>query len=196
MSETVFSSSPRHIFVSMLFALAVGKLAQTGNEIISMDFVIEPAIQWLFALFVVLASWVDWTNSFTNDVQVKIKIVSKEFIILLLDVFILFAYFHLITAINISGVAVTSVMSTQTSSIMAIFLLYLVWDYLFYVHADRLDILTGLLPSVVAFLLTVVALILMEYVFAVRNELVITAFLFAIVIAFRMMHAYRSKKIS
>jgi len=192
MNEATFSSSPRHIFVSMLFALAVGKLAQSGNEILSAGFIVESVLQWLLALFVVLASWVDWTNSFTNEVQVKIKIVSKEFIILLLDVFILFSYFHLITSISISSVNETVAKNSQVVSIVAIFVLYVAWDYLFYVHSGTMDKINGLLPPVVALLLS----LLVAYQIEKWSGIVITASLFGIVILFRVMHASRSKKIS
>lgn len=152
-----FSGHPRHIFVSMLFALAIGKLAQVGYEIIATDAGLgvqfQASMHWLLALAVILTSWVDWSESFGQVPPPASGVFTTEFFILVLDVFILFAYFSLIASIDSTKNVGHQAVRPEIISVIAIFFLYTIWDYVSYVKPQILDISEAVLPPVVCLLL-------------------------------------------
>lgn len=125
----------RHMFVAMLFALAVGQLAVVSYEIISEYFQCEDCDSYsiypslfhiVLALAVITTSWVDWSKTFhLFKIPPLEKVFSISYLVLIIDVVILSLYFALVQSVDRQGEVSAN---PEIYILTVIFGLYVVWD--------------------------------------------------------------------
>jgi hypothetical protein len=130
------SESPhlRHEFVGMMFAITIGEvglqtagLVQAGNPIHYL-----PAYSHLLvATVLVAASWVGWSRSPSPGARSDVAAVFQlEFVVLLVDVFLVICYFILVRTVDFSKESAPRIDPSSKLAfwIVVIFAVYLGWD--------------------------------------------------------------------
>jgi hypothetical protein len=132
----------RFKFVELLFALAIGEVGVQVGELVvkNIDLIRNPQIvsHLLLVTIIISSSWVGWKTSMaTSNVKLIHSTIDKEYIILLLDLFIVVCYFIMVRSVvgyyiekeNEPGVICNTVTAlNQTLWSMIIFGSYFVWD--------------------------------------------------------------------
>lgn len=133
----------RQIFVQMLFALALGQVALKCGEIINLNGaknLIGSIQQYhyiyshlLLCMVILTTSWVGWqlSQSVGNTGRIS-SIFSLQFIILLLDIFLVVSYFVIVRGAEIDfGNHTTrpSNLFPEATWSMFIFIIYIAWDF-------------------------------------------------------------------
>ena len=125
----------RHEFVAMMFAVAIGEVGvQTASLVQAHHWQhFLPAYGHLFlATMVIAASWVGWTRSPSPGAKEDIEsVVGREFVVLLVDVFLVVVYFILVKSVDVrEGDPLELVASAhpETFWILVIFGAYIFWD--------------------------------------------------------------------
>jgi hypothetical protein len=129
-----------HLFVEMLFALAIGEVAIDVADLVRMKIYGQICIvqslaaysHLLLATGVIATSWVGWRKSAFSGSEMK-SVFSCDFLELLLDVFLVVLYFLLVRLAEIPGDPSRSLIPEAASEIWviaAIMVAYLVWDVL------------------------------------------------------------------
>jgi hypothetical protein len=136
-TEVKSETSLRHEFVGMMFALAIGEVGvQTATLVQAHNWLhFLPAYSHLFlATLVIAASWVGWTRSpapgARQDVQ---SIFERDFLVLLVDVFLVVVYFILVKTVDFTGekdIQLEASARPETLWILVIFGTYCLWDVL------------------------------------------------------------------
>jgi hypothetical protein len=123
----------RFTFVAMLFALTIGEIAIRFAQLAAGPQVrYYPAYAHLIlAGFIVVTSWVGWAQSKApGNVKAVSQIFSLEFIVLLIDVSLVFCYFIIVKGAEMpepkSGIKASA--NNETFWIMVVFAGYLLWD--------------------------------------------------------------------
>lgn len=123
----------RFTFVAMLFALTIGEIAIRFAQL-----AVDPRVRYypayahlILAGFIVVTSWVGWAQSKApGNVKAVSQIFSLEFIVLLIDVSLVFCYFIIVKGAEMpdpkSGMKASA--SNETFWIMVVFIGYLLWD--------------------------------------------------------------------
>lgn len=127
----------RHEFVGMMFALAIGEVGvQTAVLVRSKNWVhFLPAYSHLLlATVVIAASWVGWTLSPAPGARRDVRsIFKRDFLVLLVDVFLVVVYFILVKTVDFTGekdIQLDASARPETLWILVIFGTYCVWDVL------------------------------------------------------------------
>jgi hypothetical protein len=127
----------RHEFVGMMFALAIGEVGvQTAALVRTNNWVhFLPAYCHLFlATVVIAASWVGWTLSPAPGARQDVRsIFTRDFLVLLVDVFLVVVYFILVKTVDITGekdIQLDASARPETLWILVIFGTYCFWDVL------------------------------------------------------------------
>lgn len=126
----------RHEFVGMMFAITIGEVglqfaAFVKGEHFLRDF---PAFTHLIVATAMIAtSWVGWSVSKTRGARLDVtEIFQWEFVVLLLDVFMVITYFILVRSFEYGSDPTASPRIDHPSRlavwIAVIFLLYIAWD--------------------------------------------------------------------
>jgi hypothetical protein len=178
----------RHEFIAMVFAFAVGDIGLQLAPLMKLGWVpaLFPAYSHLtLASVVIAASFVGWTQSPSaggrRDVK---KVLELEFIILLMDMFLVLMYFMLVRAYDFTpsedgkSFNYTADAGREARWIVAIFAVYLLWDILAKVFiVDRMsqdysktfcervhDALPRMIPTVLCLIISILL-----YYFVVRR---------------------------
>jgi hypothetical protein len=127
----------RHEFVGMMFALAIGEVGvQTAVLVQAKNWVhFLPAYSHLMlATVVIAASWVGWTLSPAPGArQDVLSIFDRDFLVLLVDVFLVVVYFILVKTVDFTGekdIQLDASARPETLWILVIFGTYCFWDVL------------------------------------------------------------------
>jgi hypothetical protein len=127
----------RHEFVGMMFALAIGEVGvQTAALVQGHHWVhFLPAYSHLLLATIVIAtSWVGWTLSPAPGARQDVGgIFQREFLVLLVDVFLVVVYFILVKTVDFSGerpIRLNASAKPEAFWILVIFAVYLFWDVL------------------------------------------------------------------
>ena len=127
----------RHEFVGMMFALAIGEVGvQTATLVQNRDWMrFLPAYSHLTLATVVIAtSWVGWTLSPAPGARQDVRsIFSRDFFVLLVDVFLVVVYFILVKTVDFTGekdIQSNPSAVPETRWLIVIFGTYCVWDIL------------------------------------------------------------------
>jgi hypothetical protein len=125
----------RFIFVQLLFSLTAADTARQFSELALKEGTWDtaPAYAHLFlAGMVIITSWVGWLISeASRDLTVE-EIFNWPFVVLLVDVGLVFLYFLLVHGAEVpkSGKQVEPSASNETTTLAIIFIGYFVWDLL------------------------------------------------------------------
>jgi hypothetical protein len=127
----------RHEFVGMMFAITIGEVGLQAAGLAQAGHVAHflPAYSHLFLATVVVAtSWVGWSASVAPGARQDVhKVFQWAFLVLLLDVSLVIAYFILVRTVDF-GKDLTSPhiepASTVALWVFVIFCLFFVWDFL------------------------------------------------------------------
>lgn len=137
MSESTASPDPklRHEFVGMMFAVAIGEVGiQTASLVRDHNWIhFLPAYSHLFlATMVIATSWVGWTKSSSPGAKEDVAtVLGWDFIVLLVDVFLVVIYFILVKSVDVKeGEPLQLVASAkpETFWLMVVFGTYFIWD--------------------------------------------------------------------
>ena len=126
----------RFTFVAMLFALTIGEIAIRFAQLVVDKQVsyCHPAYYHLFlAGFIVVTSWVGWAQSKApGNVQAINQIFSWEFVVLLIDVFLVVCYFIIAKGAEVPAAKsdIKPSADNETLWVMVVFAGYLLWDIL------------------------------------------------------------------
>ena len=127
----------RHEFVGMMFAVAIGEVGVQTAILVQAHHWLHflPAYSHLLlATVVIAASWVGWTRSPSPGARQDVSAVLQlEFLVLLLDVFLVVVYFILVKSVDFTGegdIQLNASARPETFWILVIFCLYFVWDVL------------------------------------------------------------------
>ena len=146
----------RLVFVQLLFALAIGQLAlKVGDVIIGRkvehnlysDILTHPFVysHLFLCVFLISASWVGWQASKASDSpQLAGFVISIEYLILLVDIFLVIAYFMIVRGTEVSSTQAIITGNTMQYNfpvqppdsfterlwVMIIFFMYFIWDLL------------------------------------------------------------------
>ncbi len=127
----------RHEFVGMMFAITIGEVGLQAAALVQVGHWAHflPAYGHLFLATVVVAtSWVGWSVSAAPGAREDVHGVFQwEFLVLLLDVSLVIAYFILVRTTNLGKETTpprTDPASTVAAWVLVIFILYLAWDFL------------------------------------------------------------------
>jgi hypothetical protein len=136
-------SNLRQVFVQMLFALAVGQVALKCGEAINLkdsNNIMGSLREYhyiyshlLLCIVILTTSWVGWqiSQSIGNTGKIN-SIFSLQYVILLLDIFLVLSYFVIVRGAEIDfgnhTVKKASIFPEATWS-MIIFLTYIFWDF-------------------------------------------------------------------
>lgn len=97
----------RHEFVGMMFAVAIGEVGvQTATLVQAYNWIhFLPAYSHLIlATIVITTSWVGWTLSPSPGAGQDVRgVLQWEFIVLLVDVFLVIVYFILVKTVDFTG---------------------------------------------------------------------------------------------
>lgn len=125
----------RHEFVAMMFAVAIGEVGVQTASLVQADHWVHflPAYSHLFlATMVITASWVGWTRSPSPGAREDVaSVVGREFVVLLLDVFLVVVYFILVKSVDIKEgqpLKLNASAQPETRWIFVIFVTYVFWD--------------------------------------------------------------------
>jgi hypothetical protein len=121
----------------MMFAVAIGEVGvQTATLVQAHNWVhFLPAYSHLIlATIVIAASWVGWTRSPAPGARQDVRGVFQwEFLVLLVDVFLVIVYFILVKTVDFTGegpIQLKASATPETTWIMVIFVTYFFWDIL------------------------------------------------------------------
>jgi hypothetical protein len=129
----------RHEFVGMMFAVAIGEVGiQTAALVHYEHYVgfLPVYLHLLLATIIIASSWVGWTLTPTKEAQKDLTGVLRiQFLVLLLDVFLVILYFILARAMNTTAGDTDSPHYTFAADadagwLVGIFVCYLLWDLL------------------------------------------------------------------
>jgi hypothetical protein len=127
----------RHEFVGMMFALAIGEVGVQTAVLVQAHNVVHflPAYSHLFlATVVIAASWVGWTLSPAPGARQDVRsIFTRDFLVLLVDVFLVVVYFILVKTVDFTGdraIQLKASARPETLWILVIFGTYCFWDVL------------------------------------------------------------------
>ena len=129
----------RHEFVGMMFAVTIAEVGLQFASLVkyegSIHFLLPAYSHLILATIVIAASWVGWTLSPSPGARNDVKsIFTPEFLVLLIDVALVICYFVLVRLVDLEksesgGRVVLKVSAVPESSwILVIFVLYLIWD--------------------------------------------------------------------
>jgi hypothetical protein len=128
-----YSKDLRFAFVSMLFALTIGNIVTQFTQLLTIPTYYPAYFHLLLAVFVVVTSWVGWARSQApGNVQPIQAVFSWDFIVLLVDIFLVLCYFTIVKGAEMpqSGTHVTASADNETFWMIIIFAGYLFWDFL------------------------------------------------------------------
>jgi hypothetical protein len=135
--ETKNEPKLRHEFVGMMFAVAIGEVGvQTASLVRAGNWVhFLPAYSHLFLTTIVITtSWVGWTLSPAPGARRDVRsIFNRDFLVLLVDVFLVIVYFILAKTVDVAGekdVQLNASARPETLWILVIFGTYIFWDVL------------------------------------------------------------------
>jgi hypothetical protein len=136
-SETEKEPKRRHEFVGMMFAVAIGEVGvQTASLVRAGNWIhFLPAYSHLFLTTIVIAaSWVGWTVSPAPGARRDVRsIFNRDFLVLLVDVFLVVVYFILAKTVDLVGEKEPKLNASarpETLWILVIFGTYVFWDVL------------------------------------------------------------------
>jgi hypothetical protein len=119
----------------MMFAVAIGEVGvQTASLVNATHWVhFLPAYTHLFlATMVITTSWVGWTRSPSPGAREDVEsVVGREFLVLLVDVFLVVVYFILVKSVDVKEgepLRLTASAQPETRWILVIFAAYIFWD--------------------------------------------------------------------
>lgn len=124
----------RFVFVSMLFALTIGKIVEQLTQLvyIGVGFSHPAYIHLLLAAFLVVTSWVGWARSNApGNVRAVRDVFSWEFVILLIDLFLVLCYFIIVKGAEMpkTKTAIDPSAANETFWILVVFAGYVAWDF-------------------------------------------------------------------
>jgi len=130
----------RFEFVELLFALATAEIALQFGELAALH--VSPLdaptsyLHLILAGALVAASWVGWSSSRAPGNRVRITgVFSWAFVVLVIDVTLVIAYFIIVRGVEKATKTAAGVVSVEPSAeketfwVMAVFLIYVVWDF-------------------------------------------------------------------
>jgi hypothetical protein len=130
----------RFAFVEMLFALTMAEIGVQTADLVTRGPGIQNALpayaHLLLALTLVATSWVGWTWSLApGNVRDVRYVFSWEFVVLLLDVLLVIAYFIIVKGVDIqrpsdARVVIEPSAGNETLWVMIVFAGYSTWDFL------------------------------------------------------------------
>lgn len=128
----------RKVFVQLLFSLAIGQVAiRSGYLVIAGATVNDYYYSYLHLLLCVIiitTSWVGWYNSKSpHNSDVVASVFSLQYIILLVDMFLVICYFIIVSGAEVSSSSKLTDIPKPNSHIevfwsMVIFSTYFIWD--------------------------------------------------------------------
>lgn len=132
----------RFEFVEMLFALAIGQVGvEIGDLVIKENFAdaffFYPSayMHLILSTTIIVLSWVGWQQSKSSgNTQIIISTFNLQFLILLVDIFLVFCYFIIVRGAEIpnqiDGKLIATKPSTYNETLWSfiIFCTYFVWD--------------------------------------------------------------------
>lgn len=128
----------RKVFVQLLFSLAIGQVAmRSGYLVIAGAKINEYYYSYLhlfLCVIIISTSWVGWYNSKSpHNSDVATSVFSLQYIILLVDMFLVICYFIIVSGAEVSINSVLAEIPKANSHIeifwtMIIFSTYLLWD--------------------------------------------------------------------
>lgn len=124
----------RFTFVAMLFALTIGEIAIRFAQL-----AVDPQVRYyhpayahlILAGFIVVTSWVGWAQSKApGNVQAINQVFSWEFVVLLIDVFLVVCYFIIAKGaeVPVAKSDIKASADNETFWMMFVFAGYLLWD--------------------------------------------------------------------
>ena len=123
----------RFTFVAMLFALTIGEVAIRSAQLVNTGVLYYPAyFHLLLASIIIVTSWVGWAQSRApGNIQAVRKIFSLEFVVLLIDVFLVICYFVIVKGAEIpaSRTEMKASANNETLGMVVVFAGYLIWDF-------------------------------------------------------------------
>jgi hypothetical protein len=151
--ETASKPEVRFGFVELLFALVAAEIAtQTAKVIIQGAGPASYAAysDLVLSLFVVASSWVGWTHSGAPGNRADVReVFSWPFVVLILDVLLVVAYFFLVTSatLHLSDPPDKLTARNSSGSLCLVFVGYLLWDLVTRIIMDTPEGRTGIFWS-------------------------------------------------
>jgi hypothetical protein len=134
--KSAFPRERRFVFIQLLFSLTIAEVARqiaalydTGRPVWE---VFAAYLHLTLAAFVVAASWIGWSMSDASRRITVTRVSSREFVVLLLDLFLVVCYFMLVRGVEIpaAGKAFQASAKNECRWITYIFVGYFAWDVL------------------------------------------------------------------
>ena len=126
----------RFTFVQMLFALAIGRVAVEIGEFYKLNSTFyfsnfHVLAHFVLATYILTSSWIGWQNSNSpGNAKEIISVFDLQFLILLVDVFLVICYFIIIQGVEHQANNYKPDARVEAYWTFVIFVTYLFWDIL------------------------------------------------------------------